>query len=83
MADNTCIYRRVRVLFLSGGKYTAAEINDLIGFNDARKVISDLRHKEGWDIQDIRLEDGRKLYWLDSSKQLSLFGEDNENGKSH
>ena len=56
--------RAVRKLFLSGDKFTARQINELIGFNDARKAISELRHKEGMNIQDIRLTDGCKLYWL-------------------
>lgn len=56
--------RAVRKLFLSGEKFTAKEINELVGFNDARKVISDLRHKEGMNILDIRLADSCKLYWL-------------------
>lgn len=54
----------VRNLFLSGGKFTAKEINSLTGTNDARKLISILRHKEGWDIVDIRLANGCKIYWL-------------------
>lgn len=66
---------KVRAVFLTGRKLTAKELNQEVGFNDARKVISTLR-KEGWSISDIRLEDGCKLYWLDSpSKQLSLFGD--------
>lgn len=56
--------RAVRKLFLSGGKFTARQINELVGFNDARKAISELRHKEGMNIQDIRLAGGCKLYWL-------------------
>jgi hypothetical protein len=56
--------RAVRKLFLSGDKFTARRINELVGFNDARKAISELRHKEGMNIQDIRLSNGCKLYWL-------------------
>ncbi|SDX65774.1 hypothetical protein SAMN05444283_1611, partial [Bacteroides stercoris] len=44
--------------------FTARRINELVGFNDARKAISELRHKEGMNIQDIRLSNGCKLYWL-------------------
>lgn len=54
----------VRKLFLTGGKFTAKEVNLLCNTNDARKSISILRHKEGWKIEDIRLANGCKLYWL-------------------
>lgn len=40
------------------------ELNSLAGTNDARKLISVLRHKEGWQIEDCRLSNGCKLYWL-------------------
>lgn len=62
------IKQEVRKLFLSGCKCTAHEINERIGFNDARKVISTLR-TEGWDIQDTKLDDGRKLYWLEDDQR--------------
>ena len=65
--------RQVKLLFLSGRKLTAREINQEIGFNDARKVISDLRHKEGWNIKDIYQNDGCKLYWLEPNNQPTLF----------
>lgn len=32
--------------------------------NDTRKLISVLRNKEGWQIEDCRLSNGCKLYWL-------------------
>ena len=71
--SSRCI-QQVRRLFLNGGKYTAKEINNIVGFNDARKVISVLRNNEEWDIRDIRLDSGCKLYWLEhDEKQLSLF----------
>lgn len=71
--SSRCI-QQVRRLFLNGGKYTAKEINNIVGFNDARKVISVLRNNEKWDIRDIRLDSGCKLYWLEhDEKQLSLF----------
>ncbi|GEM_PF-7034667 len=57
------IHQKIRNLFLSGGKYTASEINRICGGNDARKTISMLRNKELLNIRDIRLDDGRKLYW--------------------
>ena len=71
--SSRCI-QHVRRLFLSGGKYTAKEINTIVGFNDARKAISTLRNEELWDIRDVRLDSGCKLYWLEKDdKQLSLF----------
>lgn len=71
--SSKCI-QQVRKLFLSGGKYTAREINEIVGFNDARKIISILRNNEHWDIKDIRLDNGCKLYWLEKNeKQLSIF----------
>lgn len=71
--SSKCI-QQVRKLFLDGGKYTAREINEIVGFNDARKIISVLRNNEHWDIKDIRLDNGCKLYWLEKNeKQLSIF----------
>lgn len=66
------IKQQIRKLFLDGGKYTSKDLNTLTGGNDSRKVISDLR-KEGWDIKDVRLDDRRKLYWLEPNKrQMSI-----------
>lgn len=62
--DSARIIQSVRRLFLAGGKFTAKEINSLAGTNDARKLISDIRHKEGWNIADCRLPNRCKLYWL-------------------
>jgi len=62
--DSSRLIQSVRRLFLSGGKFTAKELNSLAGTNDARKFISDLRNKEGWEIEDCRLPSGCKLYWL-------------------
>lgn len=71
--SSRCI-QQVRRLFLNGGKYTAKEINNIVGFNDARKIISVLRNNEGWDIRDVRLDDGCKLYWLaKDDRQFSIF----------
>ena len=57
--------QQVRRLFLSGGKYTAIEINDIIYSSDARKKISHLR-REGMNIKDEYLEDGHtKCYWYE------------------
>ena len=66
------IKQQIRKLFLDGGKYTSKDLNTLTGGNDSRKVISDLR-KEGWNIKDVRLDDKRKLYWLEPDKrQMSI-----------
>lgn len=73
------IKQQIRKLFLDGGKYTSKDLNTLTGGNDSRKVISDLR-KEGWDIKDVRLDDRRKLYWLEPDKrQTSIDWEANGN----
>ena len=77
--DSTLI-QSVKSLFLTGQKFTAVQINQLINSNDARKLISCLRC-DGMDIQDVRLQSRCKLYWyVDNSNQLSLFGKgcDNE-----
>lgn len=67
------IIQQVRSIFLSGRKVTAREINAETNSNDARRVISTLRNDEGWDIKDIRLDDRRKLYWLEPDKrQMSI-----------
>lgn len=63
------IIQQVRAIFLSGRKVTAKEINAETDSNDARRVISTLRNKEDWDIKDMRLEDGKKLYWLEPDKR--------------
>ena len=62
--DSARLIQSVRKLFLSGGKFTARRLNELVGFNDARKAISRLRNDEGWKIEDCRLSNGCKLYWL-------------------
>lgn len=67
------IIQQARSIFLSGRKVTAKEINFETNSNDARRVISTLRKDEGWKIQDVRLDDGRKLYWLEPDKrQMSI-----------
>ena len=58
------IIQQVRSIFLSGRKVTAREINAETNSNDARRVISTLRNDEGWKIEDCRLSNGCKLYWL-------------------
>ena len=63
------IIQQVRSIFLSGRKVTAREINAETNSNDARRVISTLRNDEGWDIKDVRLDDRRKLYWLEPDKR--------------
>ena len=71
------IIQQVRSIFLSGRKVTAKEINAETNSNDARRVISTLRNEEGWDIKDVRLDDRRKLYWLEPDKrQMSIDWED-------
>lgn len=64
--------RQVRRLFLEGGTYTAKQLNQIVGFNDARKVISTLR-AEGLLIKDVRLENKCKLYWLEQKPEPTLF----------
>lgn len=62
--DSARNIQSVRKLFLSGGKFSAKDINSMAGTNDARKIISVLRNDEGWKIVDCRLSNGCKLYWL-------------------
>ena len=59
---NICIRATIKALFRSGKKFTAKKINQLTGSNDGRKVISELR-RSGWNIKDIRLSNGCKLYY--------------------
>ena len=74
------VIQQVRAIFLSGRKVTAKEINAETNSNDARRVISTLRNDEGWDIKDVRLDDRRKLYWLEPDKrQMSIDWEVNGN----
>lgn len=74
------IIQQVRSIFLSGRKVTAKEINAETNSNDARRVISTLRNDEGWNIKDIRLDDRRKLYWLEPDKrQMSIDWEGGNN----
>ena len=74
------ITQQVRSIFLSGRKVTAREINAETNSNDARRVISTLRNDEGWNIKDVRLDDRRKLYWLEPDKrQMSIDWEVNGN----
>lgn len=61
-------------LLRRGHRYTAVDTNSLFHFNDARKIISDLR-KDGYKILDYRLADGRKVYYMQEDRQLSLFDE--------
>ena len=74
------IIQQVRSIFLSGRTVTAREINAETNSNDARRVISTLRNDEGWNIKDVRLDDRRKLYWLEPDKrQMSIDWEVNGN----
>ena len=61
-------------LLRRGQRITATEANGIFHFNDARKMISDLR-KDGYDIKDYRLNDGRKVYYMQQDRQLSLWDE--------
>lgn len=71
--NNTVIIAKIKALFLTGGKYTAKQLNAVCGFNDSRKAISVLR-ASGMNIQDLRLDNHCKLYWLEIDKnQLELF----------
>lgn len=71
--NSSRIIQQVRKLFSEGGKYRAKDINMLCDTNDSRKIISTLRNKEGWNIQDMRLPNGCKLYWLVSDdRQTSI-----------
>ena len=65
----------IKALLLRGGRFTAKQLNELSGGNDARKTISVLR-RAGMSIQDMRLPDGCKLYWLNMRdfRQLSFCG---------
>ena len=64
---------KIRALFLTGGKYTAKQLNAVCGFNDSRKAISVLR-STGMKIQDVRMEGRCKMYWYQSDEnQLTLF----------
>ena len=69
---NICIRATIKVLFRSGKKFTAKRINQLTRSNDARKAISVLR-RDGWRIQDMRLPDGSKLYWLAEDDRQGVF----------
>ena len=68
-ANREVIRRKVKALFLSGGQYTASEINRICGGNDARKVISLLRTNELMNIRDLRLKNGCKLYWYEPKER--------------
>ena len=59
-------------LLRRGQRITATEANGMFHFNDTRKMISDLR-KDGYRIKDFRLADGRKVYYMQEDRQLSLF----------
>lgn len=71
-SKNICIRATIKALFRSGKKFTARKINQLTHSNDARKQISELR-REGWDIQDVRQQDGSKLYWLAEDDRQGVF----------
>ena len=63
--------QQVRRLLLSGNKFTAVEINDIIVSSDARKHISTLR-RNGMNIQDEVLEDGHtKESWYQPMEEAA------------
>lgn len=78
-SNSSALIQHVRRIFLSGRKVTAIQINDEVGSNDARKIISNLR-KQGMDIKDVRLVGGQKLYWLepDARQKALSFKEDGD-----
>lgn len=79
-SNSSRVIQQVRSIFLSGRKVTAKEINAETNSNDARRVISTLRNDEGWNIKDVRLDDNRKLYWLEPDKrQMSIDWEGGNN----
>jgi hypothetical protein len=65
--------RQIRMLFRNGGAYTAKEINQIVGTNDARKFIS-IARADGMQIKDVRLDSGCKRYWLEPDDTPTLFG---------
>lgn len=69
---NICIDSSIKELFRTRKKFTARKINQLTHSNDARKQISELR-RAGWDIQDVRQQDGSKLYWLAEDDRQGVF----------
>lgn len=86
--NDSSTLRKVLEIFLSGQKVTAHGLNIKVGFNDSRKAISLLRSHD-YPIQDYRLADMRKVYWLPSDwerirdeakqankQQLTLFNDD-------
>ena len=70
--DNTTYLKYQVLSVLKLEKITAKALNDRLGFNDARKIISVLR-SEGYRISDYLLNDRRKVYYLVPDSQLSLF----------
>ena len=70
--DSTFSLKSKVLSVLKSEKITAVMLNRRFGFNDARKVISDLR-ASGYPVSDYRLPDMRKVYFLKESPQLDLF----------
>jgi len=62
---------------LKDERLTAIELNRYFHFNDARKVISELR-AIGYRIADYRLPNRCKVYFLKESPQLELFAKGGE-----
>lgn len=64
---NDLLYRKGQIVnrMKDGERFTARQINEICLFNDARKFLSDLRrHLLEYEVRDVRLANGCKLYWL-------------------
>ena len=63
-------------LLKDGMQATASGLNVMIGFNDGRKFISELRHRidlTDYRVVSYRLPDRRKVYRLEANPQQNLF----------
>ena len=63
--------KKVLSVLESGGRVTAIGLNKAFAFNDARKILSCLR-QDGHPIIDVRLPDGRKMYFLKPDGQIKI-----------
>ena len=69
--NNFSLKSRVLSALKNGERLTAIGINKNFGFNDARKVISELR-QDGYLVADYKLADGRKMYFLKPDGQIKI-----------
>ena len=67
--DSNLSLKKKILSVLKSEKCTAMMLNRRLGFNDARKVISDLRG-DGHPISDYRLPDRRKVYFIKSFEDI-------------